>query len=315
MKILVQRPNSDEELNQIIRDAAGEENTVVFASSEEEYVREAADAEILFGGCSEELFKQMLNLKWIQSSSAGMDSTLHPALINSDVILTNAAGLYGSHVADQGFALLLALARGIDQFTRNQDQRKWGGGRPMIELGGFTIGIVGMGGIGQHMARRAKGFEMYVLSVDAYRTDKPDVVDELMPIDQLPNLMSRADVVMIACPLTDETRGLINAENLALMKPDAYFINVARGPIVDEAALIEVLKQRKIAAAGLDVTEIEPLPQDSPLWDMDNVILTPHAAGGSQHRPRRTIEFFCDNIRRYKAGEPLQNVVRKTLGF
>jgi phosphoglycerate dehydrogenase-like enzyme len=209
MKILVQRPNSDEELNQIIRDAAGDENSVVFANSDEEYVREAADAEILFGGCSEELFKQMSNLKWIQSSSAGMDSTLHPALINSDVILTNAAGLYGSHVADQGFALLLALARGIDQFARNQDQRKWGGGRPMIELGGFTIGIVGMGGIGQHMARRAKGFEMYVISVDAYRTDKPDVVDELMPIDQLPNLMSRADVVMIACPLTDETRGLI----------------------------------------------------------------------------------------------------------
>lgn len=315
MKILVQRPNSDEALNQIIRDAAGDEDTVVFASSDEEYVREAVDAEVLFGGCSEELFKQMSSLRWIQSSSAGMDSTLHPALVNSDVVLTNAAGLYGSHVADQGFALLLALARGIDQFTRNQDRRQWGGGRPMIELSGFTIGIVGMGGIGQHMARRAKGFEMYVVSVDAYRTDKPDVVDELMPINQLPDLMRRADIVMIACPLTDETRGLINAENLALMKPDAYFINVARGPIVDEPALIEVLKEEKIAGAGLDVTEIEPLPQDSPLWDMDNVILTPHAAGGSQHRPRRTIEFFCDNLKRYRAGEPLRNVVRKTLGF
>ena len=246
-----------------------------------------------------------------------MDKHLYSELKESDVILTNAAGLYGTHVAYQGFALLLGLTRGIKHFTRSQDQRIWGGrGKsPMIEIGGFTIGIVGMGGIGQHMARRAKGFEMYVLSVDAYRTDKPDIVDELMPIDQLPSLMSRSDVVMIACPLTDETRHLINAENLALMKPTAYFINVARGPIVDEPALIEVLKAGKIAGAGLDVTEVEPLDKDSPLWEMDNVILTPHAAGGSQHRPRRTIEFFCENIKRYMKGEPLNNVVRKDLGF
>ncbi|MCZ6677362.1 MAG: D-2-hydroxyacid dehydrogenase [Candidatus Poribacteria bacterium] len=315
MKIVVADRLNDE-LRQLIRDTAGDENTVVFPSSREELIEEAADAEIFYGFCHEELFQQLSNLKWIQSSSAGMDSHLYPAMRESDVILTNAAGLYGSHVADQGFALLLALARGIHHFTRNQDKRQWGGSKsPMIELGGFTIGIVGMGGIGTHMARRAKGFEMYVIAVDAYRTDKPDVVDELMPINQLPDLMRRADVVMIACPLTDETRHLINAENLALMKPTAYFINVARGPIVDEPALIGMLKQEKIAAAGLDVTEVEPLAKDSPLWDMDNVILTPHAAGGSQHRPRRTIEFFCDNMKRYMAGEPLNNVVRKDLGF
>ncbi len=315
MKILV-HARLEEELRQMICDAAGE-NRVVFPSSEEELIKEGADAEIFYGFCHEGIFRHLPNLKWIQSSSAGMDKHLYSDLKESDVILTNAAGLYGTHVADQGFALLLGLTRGIKHFTRSQDQRIWGGrGKsPMIEIGGFTIGIVGMGGIGQHMARRAKGFEMYVLSVDAYRTDKPDIVDELMPIDQLPSLMSRSDVVMIACPLTDETRHLINAENLALMKPTAYFINVARGPIVDESALIEVLKAGKIAGAGLDVTEVEPLDKDSPLWEMDNVILTPHAAGGSQHRPRRTIEFFCDNIKRYMKGEPLNNVVRKDLGF
>jgi len=315
MKILV-HARLEEELRQMICDAAGE-NTVVFPSSEEELIKEGADAEIFYGFCHEGIFGHLPNLKWIQSSSAGMDKHLYSELKESDVILTNAAGLYGTHVADQGFALLLGLTRGIKHFTRSQDQRIWGGrGKsPMIEIVGFTIGIVGMGGIGQHMARRAKGFEMYVLSVDAYRTDKPDIVDELMPIDQLPDLMSRSDVVMIACPLTDETRHLINAENLALMKPTAYFINVARGPIVDQSALIEVLKAGKIAGAGLDVTEVEPLDKDSPLWEMDNVILTPHAAGGSQHRPRRTIEFFCDNIKRYMKGEPLNNVVRKDLGF
>ncbi|MBI1926286.1 D-2-hydroxyacid dehydrogenase [Candidatus Poribacteria bacterium] len=312
MKILV-ADSLSEELRQLIRDVAGE-NTVVFPASREELFKEGADAEVFYGFCREETFQHLPNMKWIQSSSAGMDSHLYPSLRNSEVILTNAAGLYGSHVADQAFALLLGLARGIHHFARNQVKHEWHGAR-MIEIGGFTIGIVGMGGIGLHMARRAKGFEMYVLSVDAYRKDKPDLVDELMPITQLPDLMRRSDVVMIACPLTPETRHLINAENLALMKPTAYFINVARGPIVDEPALIEVLKQGKIAGAGLDVTEVEPLSKDSPLWDMENVILTPHAAGGSQHRPRRTIEFFCDNLKRYMKGEPLKNVVNKQLGF
>ena len=304
-----------EDLQQMIREAM-DGNTAIFPESEEALRKEGADAEIFYGFCHERIFQFLPSLKWIQSSSAGMDGHLYPALRDSGVLLTNAAGLYGSHVADQGFALLLSLTRGIHHFVRNQDQKIWGGSKSsMIEIGGFTIGIVGMGGIGQHMANRAKGFDMYVISVDAYRKDKPDVVDELMPIEQLPDLMRRSDVVMIACPLTDETRSLINAENLSQMKPTAYLINVARGPIVDELALIDVLQRGKIAGAGLDVTEIEPLSQESPLWELDNVIITPHAAGGSQHRPRRTVEFFCQNLRRYFNKEPLQNLVDKRLGF
>jgi len=304
-----------EDLQQMIREAM-DGNTAIFPESEEALRKEGADAEIFYGFCHERIFQFLPSLKWIQSSSAGMDGHLYPALRDSGVLLTNAAGLYGSHVADQGFALLLSLTRGIHHFVRNQDQKIWGGSKSsMIEIGGFTIGIVGMGGIGQYMANRAKGFDMYVISVDAYRKDKPDVVDELMPIEQLPDLMRRSDVVMIACPLTDETRSLINAENLSQMKPTAYLINVARGPIVDELALIDVLQRGKISGAGLDVTEIEPLSQESPLWELDNVIITPHAAGGSQHRPRRTVEFFCQNLRRYFNKEPLQNLVDKRLGF
>ncbi|HIC19590.1 TPA: D-2-hydroxyacid dehydrogenase [Candidatus Poribacteria bacterium] len=304
-----------EDLQQMIREAM-DGNTAIFPESEEALRKEGADAEIFYGFCHERIFQFLPSLKWIQSSSAGMDGHLYPALRDSGVLLTNAAGLYGSHVADQGFALLLSLTRGIHHFVRNQDQKIWGGSKSsMIEIGGFTIGIVGMGGIGQYMANRAKGFDMYVISVDAYRKDKPDVVDELMPIEQLPDLMHRSDVVMIACPLTDETRSLINAENLSQMKPTAYLINVARGPIVDELALIDVLQRGKIAGAGLDVTEIEPLSQESPLWELDNVIITPHAAGGSQHRPRRTVKFFCQNLRRYFNKEPLQNLVDKRLGF
>ena len=232
------------------------------------------------------------------------------------MILTNAAGLYAKHVADQAFALLLGLARGIHDSVRNQDKHQWGRGKsPMIEIDGFKIGIVGMGGIGMEMAKRAKGFDMHVTAVDAYRTDKPDNVDELLPMDQLSNMMSQVDVVMIACPLTEETRGLINKENLSVMQPTAFFINVARGPIVNEPDLIEILRAGTIASVGLDVTEIEPLPADSPLWDFDNVIISPHSAGGSQHRMRRVTEFFLDNLERYLAGEELRNVVNKELGF
>ena len=235
----------------------------------------------------------------------------------SDVLLTNAAGLYGTHVADQAFALLLGLARGIHESVRNQDKHQWGGARtmPMIEIDGFKIGIVGMGGIGMQMAKRAKGFDMYVIGVDAYRTDKPDNVDELVSMDQLSNVMSQVDVVMIACPLTEETRGLINKDNLSVMQPTAFFINIARGPIVNEPDLIEILEAGKIAAAGLDVTEVEPLQEDSPLWDFNNVIISPHSAGGSQHRARRITEFFLDNLERYLKGEELKNIVNKQLGF
>ena len=314
MKIVVY-DRLEEDLQQMIQKAA-DGYTVVFPESEEALKETGFDAEIFYGFCHERIFQFLPSLKWIQSSSAGMDNHLYPALRDSQVLLTNAAGLYGSHVADQGFALLLGLTRGIQHFVRNQDQKVWGGSKsPMVEIGGLTIGIVGMGGIGQYMASRAKGFDMYVISVDAYRDDRPNLVDELMSIEQLPDLMCRSDVVMIACPLTDETRGLINAENLDQMKPTAYLINVARGPIVDEVALVDVLQQRKIAGAGLDVTEMEPLSEESPLWELDNVILTPHAAGGSQHRPRRTVEFFCQNLKKYFNKKPLENLVDKRLGF
>jgi len=313
MKISVYGHGLDEQMRQTIRDAAGE-NIVVFPSSEDELIKEAAETEVLYGFCSEKVFPSLPKLKWVQSSGAGVETQLYSLFKNSDIILTNAAGLYASHAAEHAFALLLGLTRGINHSTRSQAQHKWRGKR-LMEIGGWTLGIVGMGGFGINMARRGKGFDMHVIAVDAYRTAKPDPVDELMSIDKLEDLMSRADVVMIACPLTQETHHLINAANLALMKPTAYIVNVARGGIIDEEALIEALKQGQIAGAGLDVCEVEPLPEDSPLWDMDNVIITPHSAGASQHRPRRTIEFFCDNLKRYLRGEPLRNLVNKELGF
>ncbi len=316
MKILLQGRVDGESLKRL-ESIIGDEHTYVAPGSREELIEEGKDAEIFFGFCSEDIFPHLPNIKWIQSSSAGMDKHMYPALRQSDVVLTNAAGLYAKHVADQAFALLLGLARGIHESVRNQDKHQWGGRRsmPMIEIDGFKIGIVGMGGIGMEMAKRAKGFDMHVIAVDAYRTDKPDNVDELVGMDQLSNVMRQVDVVMIACPLTEETRGLINKDNLSVMQSTAFFINVARGPIVNEPDLIEILEAGTIAAAGLDVTEIEPLAADSPLWDFDNVIISPHSAGGSQHRIRRITEFFLDNLERYLKGEELKNVVNKQLGF
>ena len=316
MKILLQGRVDGESLKRL-ESIVGDEHTYVAPSSREELIEEGRDVEIFFGFCSEDIFPHLPNIKWIQSSSAGMDKHMYPALRQSDVVLTNAAGLYAKHVADQAFALLLGLARGIHESVRNQDKHQWGGRRsmPMIEIDGFKIGIVGMGGIGMEMAKRAKGFDMHVIAVDAYRTDKPDNVDELVGMDQLSNVMRQVDVVMIACPLTEETRGLINKDNLSVMQPTAFFINVARGPIVNEPDLIEILQAGTIAAAGLDVTEVEPLAADSPLWDFDNVIISPHSAGGSQHRIRRITEFFLDNLERYLKGEELKNVVNKQLGF
>ena len=315
MKILLQHRVEGEQLKRL-EDIIGNEHTYVLSGSHEEMAKEGKDTDIFFGFCSEEIFPLFPNIKWIQASSAGMDRHMYPAIRESDVILTNAAGLYATHVADQAFALLLGLARGIHQTVRNQDQHKWGGlGTPMIEIDGFKMGIVGLGGIGMEMVKRAKGFDMHVIAVDAYRTEKPDNVDELMPMDKLKDLMSRVDVVMIACPLTEETRGLINADNLSVMQPSAYFINVARGPIVKEDDLIQILKDGKIAGAGLDVTEVEPLDSNSPLWDFPNVIISPHSAGGSQHRMNRITSFFLDNLERYLNGEELKNIVNKDLGF
>jgi phosphoglycerate dehydrogenase-like enzyme len=317
MKILVDISvhSLDEGTRHLISDAASDEIAVVFPRSQEEIIRTGGDAQVYYGYCCEETFQYLPRLKWIQSNSAGMDVQLYPALKNSDVVLTNVAGVYASHAAEHAFALLLALTREIKSAAVHHIQHEWRRPKQLIEIGGLTLGIVGMGGFGIHMAKRGRGFDMRVIAVDPYRRDKPDPVDELMPIDLLPDLMRRSDVVMIACPLTQETYHLINAENLSLMKPTAYLINVARGKIVDERALIEVLKAEKIAGAGLDVTEVEPLPKDSPLWDMHSVLLTPHTAGGSQHRSRRAAEFFCENLKRYINGEPLKNIVDKQLGF
>jgi phosphoglycerate dehydrogenase-like enzyme len=246
-----------------------------------------------------------------------MEKFLFPEIIaREEVMVSNVAGLYASQGAEHAWALLLALSRGICTSWDNMKKRHWGGGAN-VELSGTTLGLIGLGGFGIEMAKRAGGYRMTILAIDAVRTQKPDNVAELKPATRttLHDLLRRSDVVMTACPLTEETYHLISTEELAQMKPSAYLINVTRGGIIDEPALVEALTSGQLAGAGLDVTEKEPLAADSPLWAAPNLILTPHRAGASQHRPRMVFEFFSQHLERYLKGEKPQNVIDKHKGY
>lgn len=290
---------------------------VVHVENEAQSVANVGDAEVLLGWFSKPVCAAAEELQWIQSFSTGMDHWLFPEIIERDEVkISNVAGLYASQGAEHAWALLLALTRGVLTSWDNQKQKKWGGGAN-IELFGMTLGLVGLGGFGMEMAKRSQGYNMSILAVDAVRTQKPDSVAELKPAtkENLHSLLERSDVVMIACPLTEETYHLISTPELAKMKPTAYLINVTRGGIIDEPALVDALKAGQIAGAGLDVTEKEPLSPDSPLWEAPNLILTPHRAGASQHRPRMVFEFFLKNLERYLTGQTPIALVDKRRGF
>src|SRR5262245_24958201 len=245
------------------------------ARTAEEAAEMTADAEVLLGYFPPSVVAAARRLRWIQSHSAGMDSFLYPEVIESDVVVTNMAGVYAGQGAEHAWALLLALARGIPAFVRGLLRREWWRGA-MIEVLAGTVGVIGLGGFVVEMARRAQGYDMQVLAPHPLRGEKPEYVAELRrpSPEALADLLTRSDAVMIACPKTTATYHLIGAAELRLMKPTAFLINVTRGGIIDEAALAVSLREGWIAGAGLDVFEREPLPSDSPLWDCENCLIT-----------------------------------------
>ena len=253
-------------------------------------------------------------LRWIQSSAAGLDHCLTDAVIRSDIAVTSASGLFADQVAEQTMALLLGLYRGLPCFFRQQQQHEFVR-RPTRDLHGSTIGIVGFGGNGRRLAEVLATYRTRILATDLFPTDKPDYVDKLWPASRLDELLSEVDVVVLCVPLNKQTEGLIDSASLSRMKRGAVLINVARGPVVVEADLVAALESNQLSAAGLDVTETEPLAAESPLWDMPNVLITPHVGAQSDRRVDDTTDFFCDNLRRYLAGDSLVNLVDKALGF
>lgn len=253
-------------------------------------------------------------LKWIQSSAAGLDHCLVPEVVASPILVTSASGLFADQVAEQTLALLLGLLRSLPTFFRAQQAREFIR-RPTRDLHRTTIGIVGLGGNGTRIAQVLRPFKTRILATDTFADEQPDCVDSLWPADQLDRLLDESDTVILCVPLNDQTQGLIAAPQLAQMKRGAILINVARGPVVVEADLVAALRSGHLGGAGLDVTQVEPLAADSPLWDLPQVLITPHVGAQSIRRADDTTELVCENLRRYLAGRPLLNLVDKRLGY
>ncbi len=254
-------------------------------------------------------------LRWIQSSAAGMDHCLVPPVIESDIAVTSASGVLSDQVAEHTIALLTAFYRSLPTFFRAQQQREFIR-RPTGDLTGKTVGIVGLGGVGRRLAEVLRGFRTRTLAVDLFPVEKPDWVDPLWPADRLSDLLAWSDVVVLCLPLNDSTRGMFDARRLGQMKAGALLANMARGPLVVTADLVAALDSGHLSGAVMDVTDPEPLPMESPLWAMPNVVITPHVAGQAAWRIDRMTDLFCRNLRRRQDGRPLINLLTdKRLGF
>ncbi len=290
--------------------------TVIRLDSEEEALAVMPEIEVVCGEITRALFARRRKLAWIQSWGAGVDGLLYPELVESDVVLCSAKGFVGVHLADHAVALLLALTRGIHTAIRNPGwDPRWPIRDASWELVDRTMGIVGLGGTGRELARRAAAFGMRVVAVDPEDVEVPPEVETCWGMDWFHALLEQSDVVAVCAPLTAETEGLFDRTAFARMPDHALLINVTRGRIVDEAALLEALEGKRIGGAGLDVVPQEPLPEDHPLWEMENVVITPHTAGGSPNRDGRCVALFCENLRRYRDGLPLMSVIDKRKGY
>ncbi|HET9278090.1 MAG TPA: D-2-hydroxyacid dehydrogenase [Flavitalea sp.] len=277
------------------------------------------DAEVWFGYRDGGMFSQAKKLKWVQALGAGVEN-MPKELVDHPCTLTNMQRIYAPVIAESAIGLLLSLTRGLTQLSIPAfSQKKWTqtpDDLTLEDLYGKTIGIVGMGGIGSETARRLHyGFNMRVLSTDAKPLPKPAFVEELHDPGWLMEMVPRLDVLMSAAPLTPITKGMFNEQVFSKMKPSAYFINVSRGGLVDQDALVKALKEKRIRGAGLDVTTPEPLPPDHPLWSCPNLVITPHNSGQAAIRQTRLINLLAENVRRYSCGLPLMNVVDKAKGY
>lgn len=253
-------------------------------------------------------------LQWIQSSAAGTDHCLTTEVIESTIPVTSASGVLANQVAEQTLALLIGLQRRLPAFFRAQQAREFVR-LPTSDLHNATVGIVGLGGNGRRLAEVFRVFKTTTLATDWFPVNKPDSVAELLPADALDKMLPRVNVLILCAPLNDHTAGMINAERLALLPRGAIVINVARGGLIVEEDLVAALRSGHLGGAGLDVTEVEPLPKSSELWRLPNVIITPHVGGQSATRIDDMTTFFCENLVRFQKGQPLKNLIDKQLGF
>jgi len=296
---------------------------VLRAATREEAEGLVEQADVIYGTkLSGAAAARARRLKWVHAPAAGVDRLLSPELVASPVVVTCSRGLHAHSLSEHAFALMLALARRLHDFEEDRRHRRWQRREGRV-LAGSTLLVVGLGAVGTEVARKGAAFGMRVLAIRRSPVraapGEPDAspagVEEVAGPDSLRRMLGQADWVVLCVPLTAETRGMIGRRELEAMKPTAFLINVARGQVVDEPALVEALKTGRIAGAGLDVFATEPLPPESELWDLPNVVITPHMGGSMEDYEGHALRIFLDNLRRFLAGQPLLNVVDKQRGY
>lgn len=275
-----------------------------------------ADAVVGWGSYDAATLASAPNLRWIHSFGVGVDSLLTPALIDSEITVTNNTGVRGPNIAEHLLAMMLGFARGFPELARMQARHEWSNPkRPIFELGNQTLGVAGLGDIGRNLAWRANALGMRVIGLRRIGSDLPRGIEKIYTTGQINDFLAECDHVAACLPLTPGTHHLFNAEAFDAMKPTAFIYNIGRGPVIDQDALIAALQAGEIAGAGLDVTTPEPLPEDSPLWDMENVQITNHTSGSTPFNWPRGLEILIDNIGRFQRGEELRNIVDKVEGY
>lgn len=298
------------------------QHTFVQLPNLDQLVSEIADAEVLIGWqLRPEQFKAARKLRWIHATTAAVHQLMFPELVASDVRVTNSTAIHGPVVAEHAIGLVLALAKGFNFAVRYQTQRYWGQQdlwrsplRPR-EVAGATLGVIGLGAIGRECVRVAKALGMRVAALREHPEKGSEGADQVFGPDQLHQLLAESDYVLLAAPLTGKTRALFNDKTFSAMRSDSCFLNISRGDLVDEGALERALRSRKIRAAALDVFQTEPLPPESPLWNLENLLITPHSAALTERLWDRHYVRIAENLRRYLVGEPLLGEVDKQKGY
>jgi phosphoglycerate dehydrogenase-like enzyme len=275
------------------------------------------EADVVFGAINAEMLAKAKNLRWLQATEGGVDTVLFPELIKSNVVVTNAARIFAPPISETAIGMVLSLSRGFNKYYIPQfEKRIWNAERNLVEIDGMTMGVVGLGGLGSATAVRAYyGFNMRILATDAKPMAKPIFVDTLREPGWLMEMIPQSDVVVCAAPFTKETSAMFNEKVFRAMKKTAYFINLSRGELVDEKALVRALKEGWIAGAGLDVVYPEPYPSTGAYWDCPNLLMTCHTSGYAPKRQGRLVGLLAENVRRYSSGLPLMNVVDKQRGY
>jgi len=291
----------------------------VVIADETDVCDKTSDAEIYYGrAMTPDTFAAAKSIRWIQTSVAGMEGFWFDEIRNSDISITSVRGIYSDVIADHMYGLLLSLARGIQTYAKRQSLKTWEKTHaPVRQLAGATLGLVGLGGIGLEVAKRGHASGMRVIALDPSPKGVPDYVQAVFQPDQLHEFLPQADFVAVSVPHIGTTEHMFDADAFDKMKDGSYILNVGRGKVVSLEALTAAIQNGKLAGAGLDVLEEEPLPPDHPLWDLDNVIITPHCAGRSDYpyQEERRLDLLVENAGRYARGEVLLNIFDKEKGY